>query len=426
MIKNTNFIQANNVLFGSSLGKNGAIDSYLDFINEGFELSLSYYQITKNEDYTTTFDAWIIDEKSYDADISKKKILMKPNQDLSQGEIINWENKKWLCTKIDQQNTYYNDGLIEFCNYELKWVNLDGKIQSAWGVLEAKKLFTEGVQEQKYIITGNVEHRITLSRNNETLKIRRDDRFLISNNINNPIGYKVTKVDDSFKYGLVILNLQEQGAEVSPNDNAELMIADYYNRISSYSLSILNGSSLQVNIAQDLQLNIEVTKTQNSITTILSPTPSITYFSSDTTVATINSSGLVHFLKTGTVNITASLASNVTISDSITLTGISVPQDNFTYTLTGNVTNDSEIKMGSTVIFTGKKFNNGIQDNTAIFNFSIVSGSTPVSAYTFVGSLSSNTCSIKCNNYTFYINLKMIDSVSGFETIKQVKLRGII
>jgi hypothetical protein len=425
MIKHTDSMQASKILFGDSVDKDGYVNNYIDFINEGFELYPSYYQVTKNNDYITKYDTWIQDEKSYNSDISKKKIIMKPGQYLSQGEIINWENKKWLCTKIDQQETYYNKGFLQFCNYELKWININGEIVSSWCVIEDRESFMEGIEESKYVIVGDSYYLIILPRNSETLKIRRNDRFLISRNIDNPIGYKVTKVNDTYRYGLIILNVQEQGGELSVDDNATLMIADYYKKIISYNLSILNGSELSIDVAQNLQLNIRVDKTQNGIVSEVSPTPLISYVSSDENVASIDSSGYITFKSTGNVTITAMLTDDNTVYDSIDIEVIEIPQNNIIYTITGDSTVDDEIRLNSTMIFTGKKFINGIEDNDAEFDFSIIPGSTPISAYTYT-LIDDVQISIKCNSYLYYVTLQMTDRSNGNITQKIIKLRGII
>jgi|GEM_PF-1210014 len=403
--------------------KDEYVNSLLDNINDSFYTSPSYYQITKNEDYITKFDAWITDEKSYDADISKKQINMKPGQLLSQGEIINWENKKWLCTKIDQQDTYWNNGLIEFCNYELKWVNQDGLVVSAWGVLEDRKSFTEGIQENKYIIVGDSNYIITLPRNDNTLEIRRDDKFLISNNSNNPIGYKVIKVNDSYKYGLIILNLQELGAEISPNDNAELMIANYYNRIASYSLQILNTPNLQQDISTELQIQVQITRTINNISTVLSPNPSLLYESSNTSICTINSTGLCTFLSEGNVDITVKLADDEEISDLISIDVISGVVDNYSYSLVGN----DSIKLNQTAIYVAKRYNNSVEIVSEEFDFEVV-GDVPINKYLLTiinGSV--NSVNLKCLGYPHTITLRAyLRSNHGIFVEKNVDLKGII
>jgi hypothetical protein len=107
-------------VFEDDYGRDGFINNYTNKIKETFELSPSYFSINKIingiAEYNTFYDSWLMDEDEYKDDIPKKKIIMKPGQDLQRGEIINvpkWNNQKWLVTRVDPENLYYNNGLVE-------------------------------------------------------------------------------------------------------------------------------------------------------------------------------------------------------------------------------------------------------------------------------------------------------------------------
>ena len=127
----------------------------------------------------------------------------------------------------------------------------------------------------------------------------------------------------------------------------------------------------------------------------------------------------------GDVNISCKMDNDNLIQDSIGIEIVDLPQDNFTYTLVGNILPDTEIKSGSTKIYTAHKFNNGIEIMDAIFDFSIIAGTTPSSAYVF-SVLSGNSCSIKCNSYTYYVTLRGTDVGNGEIVEKVIKLRSIM
>ena len=89
--------------------------------------------------------------------------------------------------------------------------------------------------------------------------------------------------------------------------------------------------SVQFVIGEEWQNNINVLDNG----TLISPTPPLTFTSSNETVCTISSNGLITALNN--VNnclITVSLTSDSSVSDTINIIVIEMPQDNYTYSLT--------------------------------------------------------------------------------------------
>ncbi|MDD4298891.1 MAG: hypothetical protein PHS98_04625, partial [Bacilli bacterium] len=45
-----------------------------------------------------------------------KSILMMPDKELNVGDILNFDNKKWLCTEANKTNPVYQSGTVYECN----------------------------------------------------------------------------------------------------------------------------------------------------------------------------------------------------------------------------------------------------------------------------------------------------------------------
>jgi hypothetical protein len=83
---------------------------------------------------------------------------------------------------------------------------------------------------------------------------------------------------------------------------------------------------------------------------------------------------------------------------------------------------DSEIKVGSTKVYTAQKYINGVL-TVANFTFSIVNTGVPISAYTLTV-VDGDSCSIKCNTAGYAIQLRAYES--GVNTDKNIKLKSRI
>ncbi|MCM3274530.1 hypothetical protein M3691_38150, partial [Paenibacillus elgii] len=85
----------------------------------------------------------------------------------------------------------------------------------------------------------------------DTLRLRKGQRFIFDGR-----PWKLTAIDGLLS-GLIYFELEEDEYN-SSKDNLDLRIADYYNNVADYSVTILNGSYVSFEESQALQLNVEV------------------------------------------------------------------------------------------------------------------------------------------------------------------------
>jgi len=335
-----------------------------------------------------------LNEGKYD-----KKIHMPIETVVNTGSIVEWENNKWIIvSNIDNLQAYKTASMIKSNNTIQFYSPLTSTLHTIPCIV-SKGLIS--LDEQKIISTLDSEIAVQISNTSITRQIPMNYVFKIGMR-----NYSVTDINDITVNGLLLI---------------KMVYSEVEQVIPSYSLTILNGDSIQADINTPVQLNIQVKDRETIITS-----PLLTFTSSNNLIANVSNTGLVSFLSVGSVNITCKMNNDNLIQDSIGIEIVDLPQDNFTYTLVGNILPDTEIKSGSTKIYTAHKYNNGVEIVGTEFVFSIIAGSTPSSAYTFVSALSGNSCSLRANSYTFYIDLKMVDTVSGVETSKTIKLRSIL
>lgn len=218
-------MNASQILFGSSINRNGFINAYINKLTETFELSPAYYQITKTINgvsSSTLYDAWLSDEDSYKSDTPKKKIIMKPPQPLSRGEMINisaWGVENWIVTKLDPATAFYNNGLIEQCNNVLKFKD---KIATLYEIPCIITLVNKTRLDVKdYILVKNEKNNfwVVMQYNDASSQITVDYRFIIKGS-----AYRVIAVDNISTKG--IINVKFESDSLNANDDLINSIAD--------------------------------------------------------------------------------------------------------------------------------------------------------------------------------------------------------
>lgn len=176
------------------------------------------------------------------SELYHKKIAAMPNERIHVGSIVYWNERYFLITAADAEDEVYQSGEMFQCNIYLKWQNEKGEIIGRYGYSEVKSQFTDGITEgnamMKIVQTVNIK----LPLDSETVKLRRDKRFLIDVVTEKPSAYiltnrnvtsynftpaNISNTADTFngKDKLLVLTLSQ--TQLSEKDNCELMIADY-------------------------------------------------------------------------------------------------------------------------------------------------------------------------------------------------------
>lgn len=245
-----------------------------------------------------------------------KKVKARPSGNFELGDNIEWQNAHWLVTEIDADDRINKKGRMTRCNILLRWLNSKGEIIERWGVGEDATKYDSGKQQNTYLTTGLFQLKIRIHLDEETILLRRDKRFLIDAegyvpallaDGKHPNAFKLSRddavinaYDDVGCYTLTLMLDQYSEAR----DNADLMIADYY--VPKYYLEFINVKvPLDVNINTPYQLEVEASKDGVDI-----PISEVQFSSSDESVATVSSSGLITGVSLGSCFITAKVGDN--------------------------------------------------------------------------------------------------------------------
>lgn len=263
-----------------------------------------------------------LNEGKYD-----KKIHMPIETIVSTGSIVEWDNDYWIIvSNIDDIGAYKSASMIK-CNNTLNFYDKNSILYEIPCIVNDKLSLNE--DETKIITTVENQVYMMISNTSITRQININNIFKIG--LHN---WKViTLPDDITKSGLLVFKMEYSEIEQI---------------IHTFVVNILNGSTINIQQSNTLQLNVEVT--DNGIPLL---NPLISYLSSDVEKCTVSSSGLVNCISIGDCTIT--VTSNG-VNDSITISVIEIPQDNFTVQISGEMSIINNYSENYSCIFK----NNGI------------------------------------------------------------------
>lgn len=294
-----------------------------DIIND-FKDSPSWEFVTING---TSRDVQITDNSSINKVSSRKKLLSKPGETFSIGEIVVWNSENWLITDLDNNTNIQYKGFIQLSTSTLSFYDTSSTLHFIPCIISDKITLSEDVT--KFITLPDNQVYCTIPNTLITRQIKVNTIFTIG--LRN---YQLINLpDDITKPNLLVLKMQY----------SEVALASHV-----FTVSIQNADAiLHVNDT----LTLDVLAYDNGIT-VTSPT--ISYLSSNPLIATVTNNGIVACLTEGATIITA-IFNNISDSLNIVVQSAVIP-DNYTVLISGT----SSIKVGQQSTFSVTVYNNGI------------------------------------------------------------------
>lgn len=400
----------NNSIFGS------------DYPNDAYTIlkAKQRYELQRDqsaEGFSGTIDgtseSFVIQEHTNPLNKEKetKKLFCNIDSVVESGSIIEASSPinlgKFLVTSNVDNNQAYLKALIMKINTPLNWVNDSGKIISIEAVRQPASMTSVDTSENKYMTIVDGDLIIRTKSTVDTLSLSKRDglRFIFSDEE----CYSLENVYKTLADGQVILKLKQSEINFETDKYVDLgngnfgWIADY-TKAPIYNLSIDQPDS-QVIDGNTLQLSAQVTKDGQVVS------EDVSWSSSDVNVATVDNTGLVTSVTTGSVVITATMVNNSSVTDIINIDIVAVANDNYSIQLTPDST---DITLTTTITVNATLLNNGIvQPDT--FTFSVVGGTASASDYVFT--------SIDGNNYSIENKVDggtvIVRSTSGIYSIDE-------
>ena len=175
-------------------------------------------------------------------DLFVKQIKTRPEEHVSLGDIVYWRGTYWIVNAVDADDMICCSAKMIQCNVCLRWLLEDGTIYEEYGWDKDGSKYSFGEDHNRFMDTADFVMKAIVQVNAETLKIRRNKRFLLGQYGEgcNPLAVEVSRIngvtntymydanDEHYQTGLLEITLHETQFKEGI-DNPELGIADYYN-----------------------------------------------------------------------------------------------------------------------------------------------------------------------------------------------------
>jgi len=303
---------------------------------------------------------------------------------IKRGDLVNWFNENWLIiSEIGHKRYTYYKGMIQRCNYNIKF-NFEGTIKQ-FPCIADSKVFDIETNQYLSIPAGKIV--VTMPNNADTDNITLGQRFISMKN-----AWKVSGIDRT-KNGLIILHCDLDAIDSSDDLVNEIANAGDY----VYTIEITNGETSSIQEGSTLQLNAVVKLNGNPV-----DNKTVIYSTNNPSIATVDASGLITGISAGDCIITASLAENPNVYDTIYITVTALPQHNYAVTISGS----TSIVKNYTATYTATFTDNGVPITQESFFYITADDSSTTTLATIQSQDPiANTCVVKAGSTLGYVKL---------------------
>ncbi|APM41180.1 Ig-like domain-containing protein [Clostridium kluyveri] len=277
---------------------------------------------------------------------------------IKQGDIIEYNNMKYLIiNKNENINDVYNVYVIRKCPYNINF-NIGGSINVVTGYIETKMF---DVNYSKTIILPGGTIIVTVPLNGITSRIKINHTFIKMGAV-----WRIVGCDLSVE-GLIKFTAEQD--QISPSDDMENEITGggkFYNYVM---VSI--PKNININVAITQQITTTITRDGNILSN-----PIITYSSDNTSVAIVNSNGIVSGISQGICNIKVTFEGDSQICTKVIPVTINAVvaktvKSSTDYDDIGEVTKQIKLLQGDTTNISVYAYENNLkQSDTFTFSFS--------------------------------------------------------
>lgn len=315
-----------------------------------------------------------LNQEKYD-----KKLCFDITSNIHTGSIIEFDSKTYLVTSQIFNKQAYKVGSVLECTYNLNVYKNNTSYQIPCVIESGIRTSQLGTDENTYIEMPSSTITMRLPNTAITRLIVRDEVYRIGLQ-----SYSIKDLNDIIEPGLLVAELKFSAESV-------------VNHI--YTVDIQNSdATLYVN--DTLTLDVICTDNSQQVTS-----PTLTYQSSNTEVATI-SNGVLTCIAEGTTVITVTFNG---ISDTLNLTVQTEQiQDNYTVSITG----DTLVKLNSNITLNASVYNNGVLDSSKSVVWNVSNQDESSNSYITIVSQDGGSITLKATNNSSYVGKYVVVRVS--------------
>lgn len=202
---------------------------YVVRVNHGLPEVTPQHELIDVKFNVASYQTLASDEVAYTLQFRHGESRKRP--EISIGSYVYMEDedgvwKWWLICHLDERPQFRQYQILE-CNWTFGWVK-GGQIYRCLGVQRYQNSYNSGAWDADRTTAVDNITSMWLPTNADTQTIGYDQRFLISDQGRiPPICFAISKIEDTTPVGITKFKLTQETFD--PNhDNAELMLADYY------------------------------------------------------------------------------------------------------------------------------------------------------------------------------------------------------
>jgi len=350
-----------------------------------------------------------------------KKLLFKsPLETPSLGTMFQFDNNYWIVVNLENIKNIATTSVVRRCNNLLRWKDFyTGLIYSQPCVIDYL------IKETRDYSTGGASLvqpsgflEVIAQFNERSNKIRPSKRFLFGNpdnwNAFKIMGGGINNYNNAFTSNMMstgLLRLSMLANQTNENtDDLINGVADY----GEYTYSItLNESSISLSVGSSYTLIPTIELNEQTVV------KNVVWSSSNTSIATVNSSGTITPISTGSVQIQCALLDNPSTFDTCSILVTSSGVDNYSILLTPN---KDYIFEGEEQTFITTLYKNGSAQSD-VFTYSLNTNGVPNENFQY-NVLSGNTFWVR-NIKRYDLKSLMFTATSGANSIQiPIKLKG--
>jgi len=216
-------------------------DEWQNYAQDGFQETLFTTMLGDDVEFINSDFSVIVPGKAViqsvtedSADKAEDRQILAPIGTLSHFSYVRFKDVIWLIDAEPSDNKFYEKAPLKLCNNQLKWQDSKTKqIFEYWYYGEDVSHYASGIYESNVVISYSNQMTLHLPKDTNTEKLHDGMRFMIDKSGDLPYVYKLTKYDGITGNNKTVKILKitlTQSVYDKDVDNAELMIADYYEK----------------------------------------------------------------------------------------------------------------------------------------------------------------------------------------------------
>ena len=216
-------------------------EEWENYARQGFQEMLDTTMLCDNVEFINSDFSIIVPGKAVIQSVTENtsvkmedRQILAPIGTLSHFSYVRFNDVVWLIDAEPSNNKFYEKAPLKLCNNQLRWQDSKTKeIIEYWYWCEDVTRYGSGLYEGNVVISYDKQYSIHLPHDYRTNMLHDGMRFMLEKSGGIPLVYKLTKFDGvtgnnkSVKILKIVLSSTVYDDQV---DNAELMIADYYER----------------------------------------------------------------------------------------------------------------------------------------------------------------------------------------------------